>query len=119
MRVFLMALLVLLAGCATVRQSDLDAWVGVSVEKLDLHPLFLTVPMTKRYSDSGVEIRNYFNGRETESCTSSTSKRGDIYTSCGTSSVACNNLFFIKDGRVIEYKPVGQCFTDKRVRPAD
>jgi len=28
---------VLLTGCATVRQSDLDAWVGVPVIALDTH----------------------------------------------------------------------------------
>jgi hypothetical protein len=33
----------------------------------------------------------------------------------------CNNLFYIKDGRVLRYTPVGsggaRCFTDERMRP--
>ena len=42
-----------LNGCAnmTVRQEDLNAWVGVSVERLDTHSLFLTLP-TKLRSNS-------------------------------------------------------------------
>ena len=34
-----MAIASLLAGCATVRQQDLDAWGGVPVEALDTHSL--------------------------------------------------------------------------------
>ena len=30
----------ILTGCATVRQQDLDAWVGMPVEALDTHSLF-------------------------------------------------------------------------------
>ncbi|MDP3281492.1 MAG: hypothetical protein U1D41_16315 [Nitrosomonas sp.] len=48
---------VLLTGCATVRQSDLDAWVGVPVIALDTHSLLLGFPMVKTITDSGIEIR--------------------------------------------------------------
>jgi hypothetical protein len=34
------------AGCA-VRQPDLDVWVGMPVEALDTHSLFITFPMYK------------------------------------------------------------------------
>jgi len=29
----------------------------------------------------------------------------------------CDNIFYIQDGKVIQYKPVGQCFTDESVSP--
>ena len=35
------------AGCLSVRQQDLDAWVGMPVEALDTHSFFITVPMYK------------------------------------------------------------------------
>ena len=45
----------LLSGCATVRQSDLDAWVGVPVQALDTHPLFLTMPQYRTQTANGVD----------------------------------------------------------------
>lgn len=37
----------ILIGCATVHQEDLDAWVGVPVAALDMHSIFLTFPMAR------------------------------------------------------------------------
>ena len=55
--------LVALTGCLSVRQKDLDAWVGQPVEALDTQPFFLTLPMVKTFIQSGVEIRNYIRVR--------------------------------------------------------
>ena len=41
-----MFIAVSVAGCA-VRQPDLDVWVGMPVEALDTHSLFITFPMYK------------------------------------------------------------------------
>ena len=125
LRTLAIALLAAVTGCATtVRQSDLDAWSGVSVEALDTHSFFLTVPMFKTVSSSGIEIRNYTNGKEVANCMSSGTARSSgsrvsqtQFTTCSTGAVGCNNLFYIKDGRVIEYAPTGRCFTDESVRP--
>ena len=68
---FLCFVVVLFSGCAIflqVRQSDLEAWKGVPVEALDTHSLFLTVPMVKTVSESGVEIRDYVNKVGVSSC---------------------------------------------------
>jgi hypothetical protein len=115
----------MLSGCATkVRQSDLDAWVGIPVEALDTHSFFLTVPMVKTITPSGVEIRNYANGADFSSCSSTgsaTARRGyvssDAFTTCSTNRIVCNNLFYIKNGKVLEYAPTGRCYTDETVRP--
>lgn len=116
----------LLAGCATVRQADLDAWVGMPVEALDTHSLFLTIPMIRTTTDSGIEIRNYANGANFANCTSygsaGTSRSGRTvsgsqFTQCSSERVVCNNLFYIKNGRVVEYKPSGSCYTNDSVRP--
>ena len=56
------AMLLGVTGCV-VRQQDLDSWVGMPVEALDTHSLFITVPMHKTISASGLEIRNYANGK--------------------------------------------------------
>ncbi|AGU53404.1 hypothetical protein VAPA_2c08480 [Variovorax paradoxus B4] len=113
------------SGCATVRQQDLDAWVGAPVEALDAHPLFLTMPVYRAQTASGVETRNYVNSREVEQCfTSHGARRGDgkyvshtAFTTCSESSVACNNLFYIQGGKVIRYVPTGACYTNDSVRP--
>ena len=113
------------SGCATVRQQDLDAWVGAPVEALDAHPLFLTMPMYRAQTDRGVETRNYVNSKEVEQCfTSAGARRGDksyvshtAFTTCSQSSVVCNNIFYIQGGKVIRYAPTGACYTDNTVLP--
>lgn len=66
----LVAATLVLHGCmlAGVRQQDLDAWVGVPVEALDTHSIFVTIPMYKSYTESGIEIRNYANGKDIAQC---------------------------------------------------
>jgi hypothetical protein len=81
--------------------------------------------MTRRIADSGLEIRNYANGSSITSCfnsgTAKASGNKANYagnTFCGTNENVCNNIFYIKDGRVIEYAPTGSCFTDERAQPS-
>lgn len=114
-----------LFACATVRQQDIDAWVDMPVEALDTHSLFNSIPMQRRITESGIEIRNYANGKSITSCfdAGSATAKGNKATYvgntfCNTNDVVCNNIFYIKDGRVIEYAPTGKCFTDDRAQPA-
>ena len=124
--VALIAVVSAVFGCATVRQPDLDAWVGIPVEALDTHSFFLTVPMIRTITSSGIEIRNYANGADFSSCGTQGSARvsssgkavsGSQFTQCSTQRVVCNNLFYIRNGKVLEYKPSGRCYTDDTVRP--
>lgn len=128
----------LFSGCAIrqVRQSDLDAWKDVPVEALDTHSLFLTFPMVKTITESGVEIRVYSNKVGISSCTqnalstknSSLSGTGNTaqgmsyqnfnaFQNCSSRLVGCDAIFYIRDGKVLEVKPVGQCYTDETGRP--
>jgi len=117
-----------LVGCSAllVRQSDLDSWTGMPVEALDTHSLFLTVPMFRTLTESGIEIRNYANTKSHSSCSggggakvSSSGKymNANTYSNCTSETVGCNNIFYIKDGKVLEYAPTGQCYTNETVRP--
>lgn len=115
---------VVISACATVRQQDLDAWVGMPAEALDTHSFFLTVPMIRTKTEGGIEIRNYANGRNFGSCSGfgSTNRGGywvnaNAFSNCTTGWVGCNNIFYIKDGKVIEYAPTGHCFTNETVQP--
>lgn len=117
---------VTLAACGTVRQEDLRAWEGVPVEALDTHSLFITIPMVRTKTDSGIEIRNYVNSQGGASCFSSGQGRvngryvsSSAFTQCSDDTVVCNNIFYIKDGKVIEYAPRGMCRTNDSVRPQE
>ena len=59
---------ILLAGCGIVRPSDIDTWVGMPIEALDTHSFFITLPMTKRVTAGGLEVRNYDNTRVIQDC---------------------------------------------------
>ena len=128
-RLFVLAA-VTLFGCATVRQADLDSWVGQPVSRLETHPLFLTIPVVKTQASDGTEIWNYVNGANVGMCFGG----GNINTSmninyaayssfnnCISRFGACNNIFYIKDGYVTRYTPIGsggvRCYTDETVRP--
>ena len=126
--IFLITLAMFIHGCAgkVVRQEDLDSWVGVSVEELDTHSLFLTLPVAKTITDSGVEVRVYSNKQNISSCFDTGNLDGKAYSNdatftaiqnCSSRIVGCDNIFYIKDKMVVEYKPVGQCYTDETVQP--
>lgn len=125
LRIALTAVLVAtVASCAAVRQQDLDAWVGMPVEALDTHSFFITVPMYRTVTASGIEVRNYANGADVASCfsTAGANRAGgfvnaNAFTTCSSGRVVCNNIFYIKDGKVIEYAPTGRCYTDETVQP--
>lgn len=115
------------AACATVsvRQVDLDSWKDVPVEALDTHSFFLTVPMVRTVTESGIEIRNYRNeGGDTTSCVGSGNAYGSgqyvnssAFSSCSSGTRTCNNIFYIKEGRVLEYAPTGDCYTAEFLQP--
>jgi hypothetical protein len=119
----------ILAACASVRQDDLQAWVGVPVAALETHPVFVSMPVIRTRASDGTEIWNYVNGRGVTSCAGGGSLLGGIvspatyagFTNCMQAFAACNNIFLIRDGRVVQYSPVGtggaRCYTDERARP--
>jgi hypothetical protein len=132
LRTLLAFLAVTIASCAPlmgVREGDLEAWVGVPASELDRHPFFITVPLVKTVTPDGTEIRNYVNGRNFASCTNTGAVFGgtisfanyNSFTSCMANFAACNNIFYIKQGKVEAYVPVGtgglRCYTDARLRP--
>lgn len=102
-----------LATLGGVRQSDLDAWVGVPVTALDIHSLFLTMRLERTLTDDGIEVRNYINEDIRVICPAA--------GVCVQRRVACNNIFYIDEGYVIEYRPTGsggaRCYTDITNRP--
>ncbi|MFP3944197.1 MAG: hypothetical protein ACLFWF_09895 [Alphaproteobacteria bacterium] len=117
------------AACMGVRQEDLDSWRGVPVSVLDKHPIFITMHMTKTVAPDGTEIRNYRNKASSSQCFGHGSATVDdsgfipytLFNQCVSREGACNNIFYIKDGKVTSYVPVGsggvKCYTDERVRP--
>ena len=114
-----------ISGCATVRQEDLQSWVGQPVEALDTHTFFITLPVLRKVLPSGIEIRNYPNRANMTQCLGDgrvrTSGSGrfsyDDDMQCLSRSVGCDNIFFIKDGKILEYAPTGRCMTNASLQP--
>ena len=122
---------VILASCATatvrtVRQQDLDAWVGMPAEALDTHSFFITLPMVRTVTASGIEIRTYSNKRNIGQCFGSGGVNANAYlnsamynsfSTCVGGLVGCDSIFYIKNGVVVELVPIGHCYTDETVQP--
>jgi hypothetical protein len=99
------------------------------VQALDTQPMFLTMPMVKTVTAEGTEIRNYVNGRNIGVCmgggtiagtTVSTATYGQ-FIRCMQGFAACNNIFYIKNGIITDYMPIGtggmRCYTNDMTRP--
>jgi hypothetical protein len=41
------------------------------------------------------------------------------FQNCVSGEVGCDNIFYIKDGKVLEYVPVGNCYTEEFVQPEE
>ena len=118
----ILALLIinLLTSCRTVHQTDLDSWIGVPVIAVDTHSFLLPLPMIKTVTDSGVEIRVYSNKRGVSSCGGTgvlSNSNFNSFQACSAGLVGCDGIFYIRDGKVIETKAVGNCYTDESSRP--
>ena len=126
------ALIPMIASCLSVRPEDTNAWVGEPVSSLELHPFFITVPVVKTKTSDGTEIWNYVNGRNIGRCNSTgflnadssgyvTSGTYNRFANCVSGFSACNNIFYIKDGRVLKYVPTGsggmRCYTSEELQP--
>ena len=128
------------AACSHVREEDLQAWQNAPVSYLDEHPVFLTMQMVKTITPEGTEIRNYVNGGIAASCMGGGFGSGNAtatgmsgmanvmasesfssFQNCIQRKAAWNNIFYIKNGHVIAYTPVGsggmRCYTDQRLQP--
>ncbi|MCY4471150.1 MAG: hypothetical protein OXC08_20735 [Thiotrichales bacterium] len=77
--------------------------------KLDTHPLFLTMRLERSFAaDGAIEIRNYVNEMHVSA---------PIAGMMVSRRIACNNIFYIHDDVVMEYRPTGRCYTDATTRP--
>jgi hypothetical protein len=118
-----------LAGCASVHQEDLDAWVGHPVSDLEKHPIFLTLPVVQTTAADGTEIRDYVNGRNIASCSGGgTAFAGSVnfatynsFTNCMQNFAACHAIFYIRNGVIERVSAVGtggmRCYTNETFRP--
>ncbi len=131
-KTIVLCITLLLGGCAIflhVRQVDLDAWVGQPVSALEKHPFFVTRPVVRTRTSDGTEIWNYVNGKNIGTCSVSGSLYGGLvdyatyssFSQCMQTVAACNNLFYIKNGIVLRYLPVGTggmwCYTTQALQP--
>ena len=114
-------LLTALVGCATliIDEDVVNSWKNIPVEELDAHSFFITIPLIKTKTDSGMEIRNYRNVRDFSSCSASATGyvSYSAFSQCSSFQSGCNNIFYIKDGIVKDYRLVGNCYTMESLRP--
>ena len=120
----------LLVGCATVNPADTEAWVGQPVSVLEKQPLFLTMQVVKTQASDGTDIWNYVTGQAATSCNQDGTFLGRrigwgtymAFTDCTSRFQACNNIFYIRDGRVqrvvVMASGGAQCSTDRRFLPS-
>ena len=115
-------------GSTTVHQDDLQSWKGVPVDQLDKHPMFRTMQVVRTRATDGTEIRDYVDGDVASCSAGGTVFAGSVdldtyseFSNCMKSFPACQNIFYVKDGVVLQYAPIGTggmgCNTNKQTRP--
>jgi hypothetical protein len=129
--VYWFAPVLLLYGCASIHQEDLNSWAGYPVSELDKHPIFLTFPVVRTTTADGTEIRDYVNGRNISQCSAGgggTVFAGQVslatyntFSTCMKNFAACHAIFYIKNGVVESLSAVGtggmRCYSDETMRP--
>jgi hypothetical protein len=82
--------------------------------------------MVRTVTPSGIEVRNYPNKRNIGHCFGAGGVNANStlsyaayssFATCVSGRSGCDNIFYIKNGIVVEYVPTGRCKTDERVRP--
>lgn len=102
----------------TVRQVDLDAWTGIPLAELEMHPLFSTLPRNIRALSDGRQLWTFSNCKSIVEiyCMGSNGlmacSGGETWRPC------CQNQFVVRDTEVESFRAVGHCYTDCTVRPA-
>lgn len=102
---------------APVRQEDLESWRGVSVTELETHPLFSAMQLDKRSLTDGTVLYNFRNAGGVSQRESCQRMFGTVQCNGQSQELSCMNQFFVKGNAVVEYRPVGSCFTDCSTRP--
>ena len=129
-RVCRLALLALplLSACKSVKP-DVTAWPGTPALVLDQHPLFSTMQVVRTIAGDGTEIRNYVGKASIASCSVPnadltavlTPAAYNTFSQCLRSHPACINVFYIENGIITAYTPIGtggsQCPSDERLQP--
>jgi len=122
-------LCVILSGCASVHQEDLDSWKGRPVSDIEKHPIFVTLQSVRTVASDGTEIRDYVNGRNVAQCSSGGSVfAGTVnaatysaFMNCSQGLQACHSIFTIKNGIVESVSAVGtggaRCYSNESMRP--
>lgn len=120
-----------IAGCVayepqqSVRQQDLDAWVGVPVTALETHSFFIPLPLVKTRTSDGLEIWHYSNKMGIARCSANIGTAGNsvnyrtytAYQQCSSELYGCDSIFYIRDGKVLQYKTTGSCYTTEEHQP--
>lgn len=111
--------LTLLASCHHVRQSDLDAWKGVSRAELQMHPVFSVLPKKVEAISNGDEWWTYSSCHvETGPVSCNKVGQSNLCTGGGAEEVCCHHQFLVQGERVASYRAIGKCSTDCSARPA-
>ena len=121
-------LMLLLSACKTV-QPDATAWPGTPTPILDRHPLLSSMQIVRTIAGDGTEIRNYVGKASVTSCSVAGADLSAVlppaayntFSQCLRQHPACINVFYIENGIVTAYTPVGtggsQCPPDERLQP--
>lgn len=101
-----------------VWEPNRNFWIDKHQEKLELHPIFATMPVETRKTSSGSETRRYVSGgsvKSNEECKGSHCA-GEVNTA------SCNHIFYIKNSKIYNYHRVGPCADypeNLKLRPVD
>lgn len=123
-KIILICLVMALSGCKTVRQEDLDAWRGAPLSDLETHALLNSIPVEVRQISGGRFLYIYTNSATTTTpiqCQSGRTISGvGRQTQCyggNERTFTCSNQFITNSTHVLQYIPVGDCYTDCSIRP--
>jgi hypothetical protein len=96
-------------------------WIGKTSDDLASHPVYASLPVESRKTESGIETRTFRNSSGIVS-SASCSSYSQYGSSCGgiASEVVCTHVFLLKKGIISDLNRAGSCGDeDLKFRPLD
>lgn len=100
--------------------SNAVVWMNRSEDDVLTHPIFATLKMEKRKTESGIKMYSFRNSGGYSTKTNCTGGSWNAECNSNQNEISCNHLFTIKEKVVTNYQRIGDCASEQlKFRPVE
>ena len=120
MKFSVLLMLILVTSCSSHKLVQLEPsknfWIGKNSDQLASHPVYASLEMEQRKTDTGIETRTFKNKGGVVSSSGCRGSACDGYAV----EISCRHVFLLKKGIIPDFNRVGDCGPERlEFRPTD